>query len=72
VCAGGGLTADDAEHAAACLQTAATRPPVVVDALLRTSRSALAALLALPEATAHLLDTAPQVSIHSFIYDTHT
>ncbi|XP_028165988.1 coatomer subunit beta, partial [Ostrinia furnacalis] len=51
-----GLTADDLEHAALCLQAASARPEVVVDALLTTSRSALSALLALPDSAAHLLE----------------
>ncbi|KAL0839233.1 hypothetical protein ABMA28_016000 [Loxostege sticticalis] len=53
---GAGLTADDLEHAALCLQAAAARPQVVTEALLSSSRSALAALLALPDSTAHLLE----------------
>ncbi|XP_053600601.1 coatomer subunit beta [Plodia interpunctella] len=46
------LTADDTEHAAICLSAACKRPAVVQKALLESSRGALAALLALPDAAA--------------------
>lgn len=40
-----GLTADDIEHAALCLRAASSKPKVIEDALLITSREALGALL---------------------------
>ncbi|XP_041973278.1 coatomer subunit beta [Aricia agestis] len=48
----GGLTADDAEHGAACLLASARRPDVAAAALASGSRDALAALLALPDRAA--------------------
>ncbi|XP_072942042.1 coatomer subunit beta [Epargyreus clarus] len=56
-----GLTADDVEHGASCLQAGCSRPGVVRDALLSRSRAALAGLLALPDrAVASLLPLAEQ------------
>ncbi|KAM3958230.1 LOW QUALITY PROTEIN: coatomer subunit beta [Aphomia sociella] len=54
----GGLTADDAEHGARCLQAAAGGPAVRA-ALLQAPRAALAALLALPGAAHATLMPAP-------------
>ncbi|XP_075972533.1 coatomer subunit beta [Anticarsia gemmatalis] len=51
-----GLTADDLEHGALCVLAGAARPPVVQEALLGGASDALAALLALPDRAANLLD----------------
>ncbi|XP_068627553.1 coatomer subunit beta [Battus philenor] len=60
---GSGLTADDIEHAATWVRAAAAQPPVVREALLGSTRQALAALLALPErAAVTLLPHAEQES----------
>ncbi|PZC80086.1 hypothetical protein B5X24_HaOG215427 [Helicoverpa armigera] len=53
-----GLTADDLEHGAMCVLAGSSRPDVVRDALLAGSHHALAALLALPDRAANLLDDA--------------
>ncbi|CAK1551519.1 unnamed protein product [Leptosia nina] len=45
----GGLTSDDIEHAAMCVRAGAEKPQVIKQALLDSSRRALAALLALPD-----------------------
>lgn len=43
--ASAGLTSDDIEHSSVCLRMACTQPEVVRNALLKTSRESLAALL---------------------------
>uniref|UniRef100_A0A2A4JRY4 Coatomer subunit beta n=1 Tax=Heliothis virescens TaxID=7102 RepID=A0A2A4JRY4_HELVI len=53
-----GLTADDLEHGAMCVLAGSARPGVVRDALLAGADRALAALLALPDRAANLLDDA--------------
>lgn len=53
-----GLTADDLEHGAMCVLAGSSRPDVVRHALLAGSHHALAALLALPDRAANLLDDA--------------
>ncbi|CAH2063883.1 unnamed protein product, partial [Iphiclides podalirius] len=58
--AGAGLTADDVEHAVACVRAAAERPAALHEALLQQSRCALQALLALPERNAAALLPIPQ------------
>ncbi|KAJ0179108.1 hypothetical protein K1T71_004820 [Dendrolimus kikuchii] len=51
-----GLTSDDLEHAAICLQAASAHPPVISEALLNSSKEALTALLALPDRAGQLFD----------------
>lgn len=59
--ASSGLTADDLEHGALCVLAGAARPGVVRAALLGGAARALAALLALPDRAANLLDDSEKV-----------